>query len=118
MKNANSHDLTEPATDLAGKLGALAHPARIEILRRLSAHGCCCCKDVVNSVDLAQSTISQHLKVLVSAGLVRYAPDGQRSLYMIDQEATARLFEAVSALLKTCCAGSSGCAGPENDEKN
>ena len=113
MKNPANHDLAESQADLAGKLAALAHPARIEILRRLSVDGCCCCKDVVKSVDLAQSTISQHLKILVSAGLVRYTPDGRRSLYMINWDVTARLSEAVSALLETCCAGPSGCAGPE-----
>ena len=51
--------------------------------------GCCCCKDVVDTVDLAQSTVSQHLKVLVEAGLVRYAPDRQRSRYEIDRAAVA-----------------------------
>ena len=51
------------------------------------------------SVDLAQSTVSQHLKVLVEAGLVRYAPDRQRSLYEIDRAAVASLSKAVCGLL-------------------
>lgn len=105
----------EPMTDrLAAKLGALSHPARIEILRRLSASGGCCCKDVVASLDLAQSTVSQHLKVLVAAGLVRHAADRQRSLYALDREAVATLSRTVSELLDSCCSGEWNCgrSGP------
>jgi DNA-binding transcriptional ArsR family regulator len=110
-------DPAEPAHSLAAKLAAISHPARIEILRHLSSQGCCCCKDVVDTLDLAQSTVSQHLKVLVSSGLVRYAPDRQRSLYAIDRDAAASLFQAVSTLLETCCAEPSGCGFPGNDKK-
>jgi ArsR family transcriptional regulator len=88
---------------LAAKLAALSHPARLAILRHLSMRGCSCCKDVVDTVDLAQSTVSQHLKVLVEAGLVRYAPDRQRSRYEIDRAAVASLSRAVSGLLDSCC---------------
>lgn len=100
----------EPATDgLAAMLGALSHPARIEILRQLSASGSCCCKEVVASLDLAQSTVSQHLKVLVAAGLVRHAADRQRSLYAVDREAVAILSRAISGLLASCCSGQWDC---------
>lgn len=88
---------------LSSKLGALSHPARIEILRQLSLSGCCCCKDVVDRMDLAQSTVSQHLKVLVDAGLVRYRPEKQRSRYEIDTDAVRHLSDAVSDLLGLCC---------------
>lgn len=111
------HDPAEPANSLAAKLGALAHPARIAILQHLSSQGCCCCKDVVDTLDLAQSTVSQHLKVLVSAGLVRYAPERQRSLYAVDRDAAAKLFQAVSTFLETCCVEPSGCGAPGNDKK-
>lgn len=111
------HDPAEPAHSLAAKLAALGHPARIAILRHLSSKGCCCCKDVVDTFDLAQSTVSQHLKVLVSAGLVRYAPDRQRSLYAVDRDAAARLFQALSTLLETCCVEPSGCGVPKSDKK-
>ncbi|CAG0974886.1 MAG: winged helix-turn-helix transcriptional regulator [Rhizobiaceae bacterium] len=90
---------------MAGQLNALAHPARLEILRHLSAAGCCCCKDVVETLDLAQSTVSQHLKILVAAGLVRYAPDRQRSRYEIDRRAVANLARSVTGFLDGCCAG-------------
>src|SRR6187551_1487162 len=93
--------LTEDA--IAVKLAALSHPARLAILRHLSTRGCACCKDVVERIDLAQSTVSQHLKVLVEAGLVRYAPDRQRSRYQIDRTAVASLSKAIGNLLDTCC---------------
>ena len=101
-----TQDLFISEEAIASRLSALSHPVRIAILRHLSASGCCCCKDVVESVDLAQSTVSQHLKILVEAGLVSYQPDRQRSRYQIDRVALAELSEAVSGLLKACCAPS------------
>src|SRR5262245_17881645 len=91
------------SNDVAAKLAALAHPTRIEILRHLGAAQSCCCKDVVERFGLAQSTVSQHLKILVDAGLVRFAPDRQRSRYQIDRDALAGLSGAFTALLGSCC---------------
>jgi len=93
---------------IAGQLGALAHPARIHILQHLSGCGACCCKDVVERLDLAQSTVSQHLKVLVDARLVRMSAEGQRSRYEVDREAVAKLSRAVGGLLDACCSGAPG----------
>lgn len=90
------------AARLAERLGALSHPARLEILKHLSLSARCCCKDVVGRLDLAQSTVSQHLKVLVEAGLVRVRPDRQRSLYEIDHVALAETAEGVAALAACC----------------
>jgi len=114
--SASEDNPAHAAGMLAAKLAALSHPARIEILRHLSSNGCCCCKDVVDSLDLAQSTVSQHLKILVSAGLVRYAPDRQRSLYAVDREAVAGLSRMVSGLLDSCCSGAWSC-GPSGPSK-
>lgn len=91
-------------TVLAAGLAALAHPARLRILRELAHRDACCCKDVVNRLDLAQSTVSQHLKVLVDAGLVTYEPDRQRSRYAIDRAALAKLSGAVVDFLDRCAA--------------
>jgi len=88
---------------LADRLAALAHPARLEILRGLAELECCCCKDVVGRLELAQSTVSQHLKILLEAGLIRVTPDGARSLYRLDREALAGLSDALGALLSRCC---------------
>lgn len=88
---------------LAERLAALAHPARLDILRGLAEIECCCCKDVVDRLDLAQSTVSQHLKVLVEAGLVTVTPEGARSLYRLDREALGGLSRAFGQLLAGCC---------------
>ncbi len=74
---------------MAVRLAALAHPARIEILKHIAASRFCCCREVVDHLDLAQSTVSQHLKILVAAGLVRFEPDRQRSRYEVDRAALA-----------------------------
>ena len=92
-------------TELSSRLGALAHPARLEILSVLAANDRCCCKDVVGRLPLAQSTVSQHLKVLVDAGLVRLTPNGQRSLYAVDRAALQELSHSLGDLLRNCCTG-------------
>lgn len=92
---------------IAAKLAALSNPVRIEILQHLAGVEACCCKDVVGRLDLAQSTVSQHLKVLVDAGLVRLTPDRQRSRYEVDRDALSAFSGAVNGLLVACCAAPS-----------
>ena len=82
----------------------MSHPARIGILMQLAGAGPCCCKQVVQSFDLAQSTVSQHLKVLVDAGLVRQSSKAQHSFYELDRVALADVSAAFSGLAARCCA--------------
>ena len=89
---------------IALRLHALAHPARLAILRMLACRDACCCKDVVAEVGLAQSTVSQHLRTLVEAGLVSYRPDRQSSRYSLDRAALGALARNVGSLLEVCCA--------------
>ena len=92
--------------DLARWAKALAHPARVAILRTLGARGTCVCGEVVEVVGLAQSTVSQHLKVLREAGLVRGTPDGPRQCYCLDAGGVAAARDALGSLLgglHTCC---------------
>jgi DNA-binding transcriptional ArsR family regulator len=89
-------------SDLSRKLAALAHPARIEILRQLARDDGRCCKDVVQVLDLAQSTVSQHLKVLVDAGLVRFFAEGKRSRYCLDRGALGALSSDIQSLVSAC----------------
>ena len=92
---------------LAARLAALAHPARLSILRYLANNDACCCRQVVDQMDLAQSTVSQHLQVLVAAGLVKFRPDRQRSRYSVDRPALADLSQALGRFVDTipsgCC---------------
>lgn len=89
---------------LAGQLAALAHPARLRILLHLSSKPACCCKEVVDCLDLAQSTVSQHLKILVDAGLVRFTPERPRSRYQVERSALSRLSADISGVIDNCCA--------------
>lgn len=98
MKTSHDTDLDTAAR----RFSALGHRRRLEILIHLSTSGGCSCGDVVAEVDLAQSTISQHLKQLVEAGLVRHSACGQRSLYAVDREALGDLLLDLTSL-SACC---------------
>lgn len=69
---------------------ALGHPARVAIVRRLVAEGQCVCGRIVECMSLAQSTVSQHLKVLKEAGLLRGEVEGPRVCYCVDPRMLAR----------------------------
>ena len=103
--SAAKSDNADSARKLAARMAALGHPARVEIIRHLARAESCCCREVVENFDLAQSTVSQHLKVLVEAGLVTYTADRQRSRYRIDRDALAGLSASMAALVATCCSG-------------
>ena len=82
---------------LAKMAKALAHPARIAILRLLASRACLC-GEVVEELPLAQSTVSQHLKVLKEAGLIRGDVDGPRTCYCVEPRALRRLKALVGSL--------------------
>ena len=69
---------------LAKIFKALAHPARIAILQYISEQPNCICNDLVNEMDLAQATISQHLVELKKAGLIKGEITGKKLCYCID----------------------------------
>jgi ArsR family transcriptional regulator, arsenate/arsenite/antimonite-responsive transcriptional repressor len=77
--------------ELAALAKALGHPARVQILRLLTRRTSCVCGDIVDELPLAQSTVSQHLKVLKEAGLVRGDVDGPRVCYCIEPRTLRRL---------------------------
>ncbi len=84
--------------ELARLAKALAHPARVAILRRLLAHGECVCGEIVSGLPLAQATVSQHLKVLKEAGLIRGDIDGPRVCYCVEPRALRRFKALVGSL--------------------
>ena len=86
-------------TELAGLAKAIAHPARAAIVRFLLAGGECVCGGIVDRLPLAQATVSQHLKVLKEAGLIRGEVEGPRTCYCADREQLAALATAFSSLL-------------------
>jgi ArsR family transcriptional regulator len=96
-------DGPEADEELAALAKALGHPARVRILRLLIRESACICGDIVDELPLAQSTVSQHLKVLKEAGLIRGEVDGPRVCYCIEPAALERL----SALVTGLCRGAS-----------
>jgi DNA-binding transcriptional ArsR family regulator len=83
---------------LAQLAWAVAHPARVRILRILLARAACVCGELVDQMPLAQSTVSQHLKVLKEAGLVQGEIDGPKVCYCVNPAALRDLKKLVSAL--------------------
>lgn len=100
-----------PVARAASAMAALAHPVRLKILEELARRDACCVKDVVRRVGLAQSTVSQHIKVLVNAGIVSYRPERQTSLYSLDRASMRSLAGDIQALFALCCAEDAGRAG-------
>lgn len=88
----------EAAEDLARYAKALGHPSRVQIIRLLARQESCMYGDIANTFELAQSTVSQHLKVLKEAGLIRGTVDGPRVCYCIEPRALRRLKVLVGAL--------------------
>ena len=92
---------------LADQLKALAHPARLEILRVLASRRRCVCGEVVEVMPLAQATVSQHLKILKEAGLIRGEIEGRNSCYCLDPLGIARARETLDRLLGDLTAAAS-----------
>jgi len=84
--------------DMAKLAWAIAHPARVRILRILLARQACVCGELVDQLPLAQSTVSQHLKILKEAGLVQGEIDGPKVCYCINPAALKKLKELVAEL--------------------
>jgi ArsR family transcriptional regulator len=85
--------------DIANVMRALGHPVRLSILRILARRDSdCCCTDVTQMLPLAQSTVSQHIKVLLDAGLVERHAKGTRNCYKLRADRLAEFGSACSGL--------------------
>lgn len=94
--------------ELAQIAKALAHPARIMILRHLMETRACICGELVDVLPLSQSTVSQHLKELKDAGLIKGNISGTSTCYCIDDKKFFRARERLIAFLNSysgqdCC---------------
>jgi len=96
--------LPESASETPGKeelarlLKALSHPVRLTILEHLKRVNGCICGEIVEILPLSQSTVSQHLKHLKEAGLVKGEIEGPRTCYCVDHDALNRFKSAVNTL--------------------
>jgi ArsR family transcriptional regulator, arsenate/arsenite/antimonite-responsive transcriptional repressor len=107
---ASKADLfTGRQNQLAIMMKALGHPARIAIIDMLLKTESCICGDIVDKLPLAQPTISQHLKELKNAGIIKGSIEGNSICYCVDEKAMEILgtyFTAISQKLKmqkNCC---------------
>ncbi|MBC7556771.1 MAG: winged helix-turn-helix transcriptional regulator [Chryseobacterium sp.] len=82
---------TNHQNNLAILIKALGHPARIAIIEYLLKVNSCICGDIVNELSLAQPTISQHLKELKNAGLIKGSVEGNSVCYCIDENGFEKL---------------------------
>jgi ArsR family transcriptional regulator len=90
--------------ELALLAKALGHPLRVRILRLLLSRDACFCGEIVEQLPVAQATVSQHLKVLKDAGLIRGEIEGQRVCYC----ANPSVLETAVELLAVLNSGASG----------
>lgn len=91
MGTTKSELFTEAQNEIAAMAKALAHPARIAILEYLLKVNQCICGDIVNELPLAQPTVSQHLKELKQAGLIKGNIEGTAICYCVDENGIERL---------------------------
>ena len=90
--------MTMDDATLAGLAKALAHPARIRILRLLHATPGCIGGEIVGAVGLAQSTVSEHLRILKTAGVITGEIDGPRICYALNPAAVQPLVQMLDGL--------------------
>ncbi|MCC5934248.1 MAG: helix-turn-helix transcriptional regulator [Balneolales bacterium] len=86
---------------------ALGHPARVAILKILAARNTCFCGDITDLLPMAQSTVSQHLKALKQAGLIRGEVEGTRVSYCLNPDGIRELQQHLNSissdLSRVCC---------------
>lgn len=108
MGAAKTDEFTVRDNRIAAYAKALAHPARISILQVLIKSNSCMCGDIVDELPLSQSTVSQHLKELKEAGLIKGTIEGARVCYCIDEKEWALAQQVMGDLFKAfkgnnCC---------------
>lgn len=101
---------TDKQNAISTLIKAMGHPARIAIIEYLLKVETCICGDIVNELPLAQATVSQHLKELKNAGIIKGSIEGNAICYCIDENAISILqnyFKNISTTLEqkknTCC---------------
>ena len=108
MSATKTEHFTDKQNEIALLTKALGHPARINIMEYLISVDTCICTDIVNELPLAQPTVSQHLKELKNAGLIKGSIDGNAICYCIDEKSIEKLISYFSKSMtklksKSCC---------------
>lgn len=100
MGATKTDHFTNRQNQMAVIMKALGHPARIAIVDYLLKVDACICGDIVNELPLAQPTVSQHLKELKNAGIIKGNIEGNAICYCIDETAFKKFEDFISALRK------------------
>jgi ArsR family transcriptional regulator len=103
--DATIRPLTASEERLAKMLKALGNPVRFQIVQILAEKQMCITGEIVEFTTLAQSTVSQHLKVLREAGLIAGDIEGPATCYCLNPEGIRWLKEQVGGWLEGCCGG-------------
>ena len=110
MGASKSDQFSKKHNQMANVLKALAHPARVAIVEYLLSVDACICGDIVDDLPLSQSTVSQHLKELKEAGLIKGNIEGASVCYCIDEKEWIKaqiqmnvLFEKMEVKSAKCC---------------
>lgn len=99
MAFAKTGEFSKEAVFIADIAKALSHPARVEIVKVLTERKACICGDIVEVLPLAQATVSQHLKELKRAGIIKGEVEGPRTCYCIDEESIGKIANAFEKFL-------------------
>src|SRR3954470_19388644 len=106
MGATKSYEFSTKENKLAKYAKALAHPARVAILKLLASKSTCQCGDIVEELPLSQSTVSQHLKELKEAGLIKGEIEGAKVCYCIDEKEWKMAKEWLNKLFDSLKGGS------------
>ncbi len=109
MGTTKSYGFSTKDNALAKYAKALGHPARIAILKLLLNRQTCVCGDIVDELPLSQSTVSQHLKELKEAGLIKGEIEGAKVCYCIDEKEWKLAQARINQLFETFKSGSTCC---------
>jgi ArsR family transcriptional regulator len=104
-RNHRGATLAPDAERLANMLKALGNPIRFQIMQTLAERQVCITGEIVETTPLAQSTVSQHLKVLREAGLIRGEIEGPATCYCVDPDGVRWLKDQIEGWLPGCCNG-------------
>ncbi len=108
MGATKTEHFTDAQNQIAKIAKALGHPARIAIIEYLMKTNECICGDIVNELPLAQPTVSQHLKELKNAGIIKGSISGNAICYCIDEKTIEILNSYFLKIIQTtskskCC---------------
>ncbi|MCP9769687.1 ArsR family transcriptional regulator [Lacihabitans sp. LS3-19] len=109
MGITKNEEFTIKDNKLAKYAKALSHPARVAILRLLIKRQACVCGDIVEELPLSQSTVSQHLKELKEAGLIKGDIEGAKVCYCINPEELTNAKDYIEELFTSFYSSQSKC---------